>query len=267
MHPWSRRPNCSSDGSGPPARRPLRGLGIRPCRLAGGRGGDAKSLRRRPACRDGCSPAARSSRRANSTRCRSTSATTSATRSTSSSIRGRATVGSSWSATSAAIEPGESQRVFLPAKWIANGTLTIAITLSSASTGLQIDGPTYCLLDVQTYWETAVYIVTGVLVVALFGFGIYRNIVRRRRMAAGADARAALDLTHAPAEPGPANELSRSLQRPPRFGDAGLPGARLREGDRPRAGDRRGRKSEAPTPSRCRRSCPRASTRSSAAGC
>ncbi|THG29475.1 DUF6049 family protein [Naasia lichenicola] len=104
---------------------------------------------------------------------------------------------------SAAIEPGESQRVFLPAKWIANGTLTIAITLSSASTGLQIDGPTYISLDVQTYWETAVYIVTGVLVLALFGFGIYRNIVRRRRVAASADARASLDAARVTSAPEP----------------------------------------------------------------
>lgn len=81
----------------------------------------------------------------------------------------------------ATIEPGESQRVFLPTKWIANGTVTIGIVLSSASTGLQIDGPSYLSLDVQAYWETAVIIGTGVLVVGLFGFGIYRNIARRRR--------------------------------------------------------------------------------------
>jgi hypothetical protein len=81
----------------------------------------------------------------------------------------------------ATIEPGESQRVFLPTKWIANGSVTIGIVLSSASTGLQIDGPSYLSLDVQAYWETAVIIGAAVLVVGLFGFGIYRNIARRRR--------------------------------------------------------------------------------------
>jgi hypothetical protein len=84
----------------------------------------------------------------------------------------------------ATIGPGESQRVGLPAKLIANGKVSIGVTLTSASTGLVIDGPTYVSLDVQAYWETVALIVAGVLVVGLFGFGIYRNIARRRRVVA-----------------------------------------------------------------------------------
>ena len=101
---------------------------------------------------------------------------------------------------SATIEPGESQRVFLPTKWIANGTVTIGIVLSSASTGLQIDGPSYLSLDVQAYWETAVLAVTAVLVVGLFGFGIYRNVARRRRRAAEAETDPATDPPIGPSE-------------------------------------------------------------------
>jgi len=89
----------------------------------------------------------------------------------------------------ATIGPGESQRVNLPAKLVANGKVSISVTLTAASSGLLIDGPAYLSLDVQAYWETVALIVTGIIVVGLFGFGIYRNIARRRRRPLAEDAR------------------------------------------------------------------------------
>ncbi len=80
----------------------------------------------------------------------------------------------------ATIDALSSQRVSLPARSIANGRVTLTVTAWSP-TGVQVGDPATIDLDVQAEWEA---VGTGVvigLVVALFGFGLWRNIRRRRR--------------------------------------------------------------------------------------
>ena len=80
----------------------------------------------------------------------------------------------------ATIDGQSSQRVSLPARSIANGRVTLTVTAWSP-TGVQIGDPATIDLDVQAEWEAVGTSVVIGLVVALFGFGLWRNIRRRRR--------------------------------------------------------------------------------------
>lgn len=83
----------------------------------------------------------------------------------------------------ATIGAQSSQRVGLPARSIANGRVTLTVTALSPA-GVLIGDPAPIALDVQAEWEAAGIAAVVGLVVALFGFGIYRNIHRRRRASA-----------------------------------------------------------------------------------
>lgn len=82
----------------------------------------------------------------------------------------------------ATIKPKSSQRVVLPATVIANGPVTLLVSLRSPS-GVAIGGQTYVQLELQAGWEAAGLTLTVAAAAALFGFGIFRNIRRRRRNA------------------------------------------------------------------------------------
>ncbi len=80
----------------------------------------------------------------------------------------------------AVIDPGTSQRVGLPARSIANGRVTLAVTASSP-TGIPVGDTAFITVDVQAEWEAVGTAVVIGLVAALFGFGLWRSIRRRRR--------------------------------------------------------------------------------------
>ncbi|BDZ45360.1 hypothetical protein GCM10025866_12690 [Naasia aerilata] len=85
----------------------------------------------------------------------------------------------------ATVDAQSSQRVGLPTRSIVNGRVTLTVTAFSP-TGVQVGSPAVITLDVQAEWEAVGTGVVVGLVVALFGFGIFRNIRRRRRAAAEA---------------------------------------------------------------------------------
>ena len=82
--------------------------------------------------------------------------------------------------TTATIAAQSSQRVFLPARSIANGRVTLYLDAASP-TGVPIGSPASLTLDVQAEWETAGLIAVGGLVALLFGVGLFRYRRRRRR--------------------------------------------------------------------------------------
>lgn len=86
------------------------------------------------------------------------------------------------------IEANSQRRASVPVESIANGAVTIAISLSSPS-GAPIAATTYTDLTVNAGWETAATAVLAVLVVVVFILGIIRTIRRRRRLR-GRDERA-----------------------------------------------------------------------------
>lgn len=78
------------------------------------------------------------------------------------------------------IEANSQAKAFVPVQSIANGEVLTRVSLSSG-TGAQISMPTYVVLNVQAGWETALTVILAVIVVILFGAGIWRTVLRRRR--------------------------------------------------------------------------------------
>lgn len=63
---------------------------------------------------------------------------------------------------------------------LANGEVPVRISLAGEN-GLIVGGPRYVTVNVQAGWETIGILVSVLLVVALFGTGVVRSILRRRR--------------------------------------------------------------------------------------
>ncbi|HEV7956631.1 MAG: hypothetical protein JWL94_993 [Microbacteriaceae bacterium] len=80
------------------------------------------------------------------------------------------------------VEANSQRRASVPVESVANGAVTIAISLSSA-TGVVIAPPTFTNLTVNAGWETAATAVLAVIVVGVFILGIIRTIRRRGRRA------------------------------------------------------------------------------------
>ncbi|MBC7592266.1 MAG: hypothetical protein H7226_14660 [Salinibacterium sp.] len=81
------------------------------------------------------------------------------------------------------IEPNSQASARIPVQAVSNGVVGVTITLAS-STGVAIGETSRASINVQAGWETPVVIVIASLVVAVFGAGLIRNIVRLRRAAA-----------------------------------------------------------------------------------
>lgn len=78
------------------------------------------------------------------------------------------------------IEADSQARVYIPVQSVANGQVDLGVSLTSAS-GVQVSLPIVVGVNVQADWERlATGIIAGILV-AIFGFGIWRNIAKRRR--------------------------------------------------------------------------------------
>lgn len=79
------------------------------------------------------------------------------------------------------IEANSMAKASVPVQSIANGEVRTKVTLTSA-TNVAISEPTFVELNVQAGWETAATVVLAVVVVGLFGAGIGRTIIRRRKL-------------------------------------------------------------------------------------
>lgn len=78
------------------------------------------------------------------------------------------------------IEPDSQAKGQIPVKSISNGAVTLQVSLSSV-TGVAIGSNSLLNINVQAEWETAGALIIASLVVLVFGFGLYRNISKRRR--------------------------------------------------------------------------------------
>lgn len=78
------------------------------------------------------------------------------------------------------IEANSQAKASVPIRSVANGEVLIDTTLSSA-TNVPIGTPVQTRVEVQAGWETAFTAVVAALVVGVFGFGIWRNIRKRRK--------------------------------------------------------------------------------------
>ena len=78
------------------------------------------------------------------------------------------------------VEANSQSKALVPVKALANGDVTVRASLSSA-TNSPIGSVKFIDVDVQAGWETAATLVVVIGIVAVFGFGIYRNIAKRRK--------------------------------------------------------------------------------------
>jgi hypothetical protein len=78
------------------------------------------------------------------------------------------------------IEANSQAKASVPIRSVANGEVLIDTTLTSA-TNIPVGTPVQTRVEVQAGWETAFTAVVAALVVGVFGFGIWRNIRKRRR--------------------------------------------------------------------------------------
>lgn len=77
--------------------------------------------------------------------------------------------------------PAQSQaRVDIPVQSLTNGTVDFVVTLAAAN-GQQIGSDVVGEVNVQAGWETPIVIAIAGVVVLIFGVGIVRTILRRRR--------------------------------------------------------------------------------------
>ncbi|MBK4348735.1 DUF6049 family protein [Lacisediminihabitans changchengi] len=78
------------------------------------------------------------------------------------------------------VEANSQSKALVPVTALANGDVTVRASLSSA-TNSPIGTVKFIDVDVQAGWETAATLVVVIGIVAVFGFGIYRNIAKRRK--------------------------------------------------------------------------------------
>ena len=78
------------------------------------------------------------------------------------------------------IEANSQTRVYIPVESVANGEVSLAVSLTSA-TGVQVSQPMSVQVNVRADWERLLTGIIAGLVVAVFAFGIWRNLTKRRR--------------------------------------------------------------------------------------
>jgi hypothetical protein len=84
------------------------------------------------------------------------------------------------------IEPDSTANASIPVTSITNGEVTVRARLLS-SNGDTLGAPRFLKVILQAGWETAGTLIVGALVVLVFGVGIVRAFLRRRRERAAAD--------------------------------------------------------------------------------
>ena len=78
------------------------------------------------------------------------------------------------------IEPDSQKRASIPVQSLSNGTALINVSISSPS-GVPIGTTSTVKINVYAGWETPITVAIGVVVFLVFGLGIARTIVRRRK--------------------------------------------------------------------------------------
>jgi hypothetical protein len=81
------------------------------------------------------------------------------------------------------IEPDSTSTASIPVESITNGDVTVQAQLHDAS-GRSLGDAQFVKVILQAGWETAGTLIAGTLVVLVFGGGLVRSILRRRREAA-----------------------------------------------------------------------------------
>lgn len=85
------------------------------------------------------------------------------------------------------LEPESQRDVAVPVQSVSNGDVPVRVSLTSP-TGVPLGDPLLVRVNVQAGWETAGTIAVAALLVLVFGFGITRNILKRRKERREADA-------------------------------------------------------------------------------
>lgn len=80
------------------------------------------------------------------------------------------------------IEPNSQASAMIPAQAVSNGVVNVTVSLSSA-TGVPVGEASRARINVQAGWETPIVVIIASLVVAVFGGGLVRNILRLRNAA------------------------------------------------------------------------------------
>ncbi|MBX3103669.1 MAG: hypothetical protein KF867_01705 [Cryobacterium sp.] len=78
------------------------------------------------------------------------------------------------------IEANSQAKASVPVQSIANGTVLTVLSLRSA-TGIEVSDPTFVTLNVQAGWETAATIVVAIILLLMFGAGIWRTVLKRKQ--------------------------------------------------------------------------------------
>ena len=78
------------------------------------------------------------------------------------------------------IEPDSTSSASVPVESITNGEVTVRAELHAAS-GVAVGSPRFLKVILQAGWETLGTVIAGVLIVLIFGGGLVRSILRRRR--------------------------------------------------------------------------------------
>jgi len=78
------------------------------------------------------------------------------------------------------IEPDSQKRASIPVQSLSNGTAVINVSISSP-VGVPIGATSTVTINVYAGWETPITVAIGVVVFLVFGLGIARTVVRRRR--------------------------------------------------------------------------------------
>ncbi len=88
------------------------------------------------------------------------------------------------------VEPQSQRNVPVPVQSVANGEVTVIVSLAS-TTGVPLGDPVALRVNVQAGWETAGTIIAGSVVLLVFLVGLVRTVLRRRGARTGEDGTAA----------------------------------------------------------------------------
>ncbi len=78
------------------------------------------------------------------------------------------------------IDAGTQGKKNIPVHSLSNGVVEVDVSLSSGA-GVEIGAPISSKVNVQAGWETPIVVAFAIVVVLVFGFGLVRTVLRRRK--------------------------------------------------------------------------------------
>ncbi|MET0303493.1 MAG: DUF6049 family protein, partial [Microbacteriaceae bacterium] len=78
------------------------------------------------------------------------------------------------------VQPDSSATGYISGQAVANGQVLVRLSLTGSS-GVAVGEASTVRLDLQAQWETVGILIVVILLVLVFGVGITRNILKRRR--------------------------------------------------------------------------------------